>query len=614
MCIIGEKPNNTHLLQCVFLIQQQIQRGMNVNSAFNNAIEDVYCKSRPQTDFNTNDSLTIIKTQIKQALTLNQKQNFNLEMTIKPHKLQNNCNLEKIKQHSALLKCFKTNENNKLLFYAFMQCCSISSFEDFRIREIVVRSILKDEVGLFDLLRKVLLQNVDKSLPLDFRWLPDTFYKNKMPNLSNKLFLQMYYRVLKEILEKSYSTRGDRKDKLMIEYLREVKQNKMETTISEPVVVDALNLMENYENYLENIVANEGVTIDDQQLIEILFLVRWCVNFYKCTYVNIRKINSAQMENILQDLNVNYKWFVKNAVNKIEEIVKISPKENLQSIIRKIDSSLVSKYSVCHKLAKKYLQLTKPPPPFVNDKQLEILPVFNALVRKFDIYDSRANLERILNITKIEKDLRLLLVNLKIEFDYGFEKPPEDFEKLTQIVSNYKNREVEDVCDKYEVILLPIFDYFIHLILLKVRCDYNLENNENLVKNAITFPSNLSGTLLRYKKNKDERLLQEISTEMYYYLLNSASCAPEKFFNFKSQNEFGSLDLSHFGPVLSSLLSEILLSEQNNLFTPLGEYRNVSKQRRALSLLLWKNMQQLSHRDYDKMYVKFEFIVFDCRI
>lgn len=583
-----------------------MQRGTNVDSAFSNAIEDVYCKSRPQSDFNTNDSLTIIKTQIKQALSSNQKHNFSPDMSIKPHKLQSNSDLEKIKQQTALLKCFKTHGSVKHLFYSFIQCCSICSPEDLKMREMIVKSVVKDEIevcqNVFDLLNKDLLQKFDESLPLDFRWLPDTAYKNKRVNLSNKLFLQMYYKVLKEILEKSYSTRGGKKDKLVIEYLRDVQQNKMETTIDEPVVVDALNLMESYENYLENVVANEEVTIDDRQLIEILFLVRWCFNFYRCTFVNIRKINSAQMENILQDLNVNYKWFVKNSVKKLEGIVKISPQENLQNIIRKIDSSLISKYSACHKLAKKYLQTTKPPPPLVNRVQLEILPVFNALVRKFDVYDSRANLERILSIAKMEKELRPLLVNLKIEFDYGFEKPSEDFEKLTKIVSDYKNKEIGEICNKYEVILLPVFDYFVQLIVLKVRSDCSLENDENLLKNAITIPSSLSGALLRYKKNKDERLLQEISTEMHYYLLNSANCAPEKFFNFKNENEpVGCLNLANFGPVLSSLVTEILLSEENNLFTPLGDYRNVSKQRRALSVLLWKNMQQLSNENYDKM-------------
>lgn len=622
--VVGEKPNITHLLQCSFLISQQVLRGVPLRTAFNNAVLDIYCKPRSMNDFNTNDTVTTIKTKITEVLLVKNKQNtshlddlYNCSVTLKPGNFHKYSEIEKIKQQSAFLNVYLSGNEScrKTMFYFLIQLYSVTSVEDLSTRNLFLKQLLQKSeyldavVSLQEILANI-LPKTSYDLPQDFRWLPDTMYNNRNVSSSNKMFLAMFLSAKQMIFNEQLKATKKHKGMLLIEYMENVLAKKMEAKIEDVFVTEALNLLKAYDGFLQRIIHDDNVEIADHQIIELLSLIKWRFVLNSIMLVQIQKIKPVQLRELLVNLHIHYKWFTEFAVNKLSEVLNIQVSKDLNLVLQKIDSVVSKRFSLVRKIAECYQEQIKPPPPLINEVQLKIVPEFNGIVRKFDIYNRFNDFENVMSVIEAEEQLRFYLVNVHLELDFEFTKVPDDFLKLKQIIAEA----VSKPCNKYMVHLLPIVDYFSRLIVLKIKTNFDIQGHENQLKNQVNVPCSLAGVLLRYSKKNDERLAHEILTEIHRYLMKSAACAPQQFLNFQNTvNEEDDivLVLPQSAPVLSILVLKLLMpsNEENNVVTQFGVCDLVTNQRRTISLLLWKNMQQLSSTEYDQLANNINYVI-----
>lgn len=390
--------------------------------------------------------------------------------------------------------------------------------------------------------------------------------------------------------------------KTLIEYMGRVRSRKAEAKIEDVIVESALDLLEKYDAFLKNVIA--GTEINNAELIECLSLVRWRNIFYNSTNVTIPKPNSLEFQEMLTNIHIHYKWFRKYGMVRLAQLLRLDLDGSLRHLVAKIDDVLVHEFSALRKIAKAYQKLINPPPPLINDVQLAVLPAFNNMTSKIDMYSKCCGIETVLATTKV---LRSDLIGLHVQLDFDFAELPAafgDFQKTLDRASSDPGG-----VGVFETRLLPLEDYFVRLEVLRLRNRLDaVEDGRGLLARAQTVPCSLAGSLLRYARTRDSRLEHEISTEVYYYLGNCAVRFPGKFLGFKSKREEGGslVALSHFSPCLSYIVAELLTMEETNkaaLFTCLGDYAGRIKQLRVMDALLWRNMMQLSLPENDYMLV-----------
>lgn len=616
--IVGEKPNITHLLQCAFLIAQQIQRGVSICTAFSNAVLDIYCKSRSANEFNTNDTMTIIKTKIADVLGVETQEKqgkdyldlYDSSVTLRISNFYKYSDIEKIKQQCSILQTYLQvdNETHKTsILYLLIQFYSITSIQDIETRNQFLQHILRRSEYL-EVVSKMQIALTSTSqekicdLPQDFRWLPDAMYSNRNISGSNKTFLAMYLVVRQFSSITEMKAIKKQKGMLLIEYMEDVCAKKIEAKIEDVFVMEALNLFKAYDEFLQNIVRSKDIVINDDQLIESLSCIRWRYILYDIMYVNISKMKSTHLYEMLINLHIHYKWFVEFAVNKLTKMLNISLSDPLNSVLEKIDTALSNKFSAVRKIAEYYQEQIDRPPPLVNNVQLDVVPHFHSIVQKYDIYNKYNNFDTIITVLMAEEEMRFYLVSVKTALDFQFTMVPETLGKLKEIDNKCSKIDSSKICNKYMVHLLPLIDVYIRLIAQKLKAELGIQGYENILKKQVTVPCSLAGVLLRYSETNDGRLKHEIMTEIHQYLMTSAACMPQNFMNFQDNIEDdGVLVLGQFAPLLSILTLKVLMPNEKIMLTQFGNGAEITSQRQIISQLIWKNMQQLSDIRYDQL-------------
>lgn len=576
---LGEAPGLSNLLQSAFLLAQQLERGSNPCNAFLNTITDVYYKSRSPNGFNVDAFESVLEIKVKELLSEKHKDIYNNRTTININCLQSHSEIEKIKQQTSLLMP-KTVDLSAS--YMLMQIYSITSREDFKTRQLFLQKNM-------DNIKHVLAKTECFDLPQDSRWLPDAIYKDRNLNNSNKTLLNMFLALKPNFGESSG---------FLIEYMKNVRLRKVEAKIDDTIVAKALDLFEKYDDFLQNVTNSSATEINDQQLIETLSLMRWRNVFYKSTFVGIPKANSLQFQEMLANLHIHYKWFSKYAIHKLQQLLDVPINKPLQELVSQTDDVLINEFSTLKKIAKNYQKLTHSPPPLINNTQLLIIPAFYEITEKVNIYNKHNDFDAVIGVLQKTKALRSDLISLSVQLDFAFCELPEAFENLRKSIgdSNAQQAPVK----VHETRLLPLQDYFVRLQLLKTRNDLNVDANF-LIPTA-TIPCGLAGSLLRYKRTGDVRLMHEMNVEFYYYLMSCAAQCPGKFLNFKNTDR-EDVVLSFFSPTLSYIVTELLIPNERRhleLFTCLGNYLDVKKQLRIMNTALWGNIRQicLPENDY----------------
>lgn len=579
--ILGEPFGLSHLLQSSFLLAQQLERGMNVKLAFLNTILDVYYKTKSENDFSLNDFDALLKTKINELLNRKKEDLYNEKTTININYLQSQSEIEKIKQQTSLLQ---TKSFDLSLLYMLAQIYSITSAEDFDTRNLLLRNLLGEKD--FEIAAMIcksigdLLPEEPADLPQDLRWIPYSVYKNRNLSEPNKIMLNMMISVqsinLKLNVEKGF----------LIEYMRNVKLRKMEGKIDDVVVVMGLVLFEKYNDFLQNITTTKSVIMNDEQFIQTLSLIRWRNSFQKSFLVKIPKQNTIQFQEMLSNLHIHYKWFSKYAIHNLLHLLNIEISESLQEVVEKTDQIITQELSPLKKIAKLYQKLNNLPPPLINTNQLVLIPAFNELTKKLDLYNKCNDFEIVLN--NLQKH-RNVLIEISMQLNYDLCDYPENFRNILV------DSKPEALMKSYEIQLLPLLDHFVRKEVLIMR-NFGIKNN--ILMNSLTVPCSLAGVWLRYNQNFDARLEHEINTEIYYYLMNCATQHPTKFLNCKSEEE--EIVFLDFSPTLSYILMQMLIPDDNlNRFTCLGNYVDVRKQLRIVEEVLWRNMKQFSSFEGD---------------
>lgn len=612
---LGEKPGTSHLLQSSFLINQQIQRGVGIYAAFQSTIIDVYYKTRSLHDFNTNDPVMVIKTKIKEVISDYTPQDdtnfYSQTMTLKTDFFQKCCAIEKVKQQTSVLHWFLTNcsGNSDFLSFLLIHVFSITNKEDLKYRYLFLKTFMKDRIhkeiieGFLQNLQEFAMENLTE-LPMDIRWFP-VIKSDRNKNTSNKIFFMNYMTVQWITINQQIARLEEGKGKLMVCYLRDVQLKKMEAKIDDVVITEFLNLFEHHNKWLYEAMSQKDLLIEDSVLIQLISLMKWSFILYKCAAVDVQKISPAEMDAIIQNLHVHYRWFSKYSMRNASSLLNTPLKETLLLILNKIDQVLIRKFSLLRSIAKRYQKATNHPPPLINKTQLDVLPTFNALSRKFDFYDGRNDFEKVLDFLDTEKELRHILVDLNKDLDYDFKEVSEDFHKLKILVGKYKEGKTTDTGNKQKIHLLPIIDYFNRLLVLKIRGDLEVENYSNLLRNAITINPSLAGALLQFIRTRDERLLHKINSESYYYLFTAAVFSPHKFFSYQDHREIADVSAPpQFSPLLSYAINELMIPDNNSkdsLEVKYGQHKEIVKQRKTIGMLLWSNLQQVSSKKFDLM-------------
>lgn len=518
-----------------------------------------------------------------------------------------NSDVESIKQQSVLYKKYLGNGDDgfKLARYLLIHVYSIASGNDLKIRNEYIqkciescgKQIFQEQTEKFSAVLHTCINTFETNLPFDKNWLqlPDTDR-----NRFNRIFILFYFTVNK-LMNNYYDSRTSKKNKtiLLLTFLKAIRENKSDTKIDDMLERNLLIFFDLFDDFLLIALNSEQLSLSDTEVVEVLSLIKWRFVLYRQTLVNIKNISLADYRSIFSHLHVHYKWFWKYSVQEISNILKMKIGD---SFIVPIETT-----SVLKKLAKHYQKQDVRPPPSTNSMHLEMRKTLKKITDYYNLCCSQNNSKVIINILNNEREVRRTLLQIKANFEFDL---PEDSELPVQLQDFVQKHEtilknVQDgrECIKIKESLIPILDFFARLIHLKFKCGFAM-NIESLsaVENNLCTPPSLAGAMKQFVNTRDKRLLHEIKSDTFYYLLNAASIVPSRFLN-NGEIEGAEQILCVHAPSIAYLLCQLLVcsSDQNNstVVTTLGNYRNTQDQHQALKLLLWKNCKQLSNKEHD---------------
>ncbi|KAI4465363.1 midasin-related [Holotrichia oblita] len=621
--IIVDKPNIESILQAAFLISQQIKRGVELDEAVTNTIVDIYYKPRSDNDFNSNDPLSVIKNEIQRHL--NEKISrvidiYDPRITLKSTELNSNIDFAKIKQQFVgIRKYFQaTPENYTIIYYFMMHLYSISSPDDidlcyFYLNRIIANEnypILYKQVNeiFYKIFLEIQRKNETLHLPMDRKWLPDTIYKNINTFLGNRLLLAIYYSIHSYLNDCRITAGSDKEKYSLMKYSADVKAGKIQDRINDVVIREASTLIEKCDKFFDIVLKNENIALTNEQVIEVMSLFQWRVNFVNqllTTYCG-RKEKVLQLKEIVSNLHVYYKWFVKNCINKVLSLVKIQQKPDIVKMVSVINSELVNCFDNLKKLGRQFQKMTLKPPPLTNGAQLTVIPEYHKMIEVFNLAKD-ANISKVL-LKMSDKDFATFLINLKVNLNYGMEEIPGNYRQFKEIVEKF-HREVDKMeYQKSDVNYLLITNYLSIITIYQQR----LNNMENIL-NVASVPCVLQGVIKQYQTTKDERLAHEITSQTTHYLLNNPSTMPWKYIKYKSNREdIKELTLSWQNPTLTYLLNSILVNPSSKTFgmrVDLKDYHQSMNLYNKLNHLLWKNSHQLADMNCDFIYLETKYII-----
>ncbi|CAH0557511.1 unnamed protein product [Brassicogethes aeneus] len=608
--ILGEKPTINEILQASFLISQQLNHGV-VN--FADTIIEVYYKTRSSVEFNCTDAVTVITDEVRKYLSQVDEINvdediidfYNENSTLKTEELQSISDIAKVKQQCSLLMSLMDykDRNSCVTIYKYIlaNMYSITSCEDLQIRHLYLQNILRnnsEDLQLIDKFNRIVNQFKNSSrLPLDYRWTPDIINKflqeEKGNNINLSLHLSIQYQIEKlKTLNVNAEIKKSKKLSLN-DYIIELRKRNKTEKFDNVDIVQFIELLEEFDACLKQL--PEKIQINENNFVEILQLLTWRFLFFQCTLKNMKNISSTDYYSMLANLLMHYKWFFKNSIKRLSEIVKTPLNAKIMEITTTINSNLEKQFSSLNKLSKNYNKHNNRPPPFINDHQLEVVPVFNDISDKYNYFDRRNDLMKVLSILKTDKELYETLVDVKQELNFDFTDVSKQITLLKHLHDNYEENKPESI-NKFDLEVLPFKDYFNQLeTRLNIRTIQEEKTVEPITKTLLT-PLELMGLLQRYSSEKDNRYLHEIRRVYNTYIMNSAYIKPSKFL----QTEELDISLTNFTPFLTFYFNHFLVNlEGNNFNTNLGNFRELQKQHKMLNGTLWSNIMQLNSENYD---------------
>ncbi|XP_044268494.1 midasin [Tribolium madens] len=571
--ILGEKPNVNELLRASALISQQIQHGTNQVDAFYNTMMEIYYKTRANMEFSCNDFDTVIKTEIGKVLALDKptKQQFYDGVTLKTDKFHVGADLEKIKQQAASLhQMLEQNKFhgviNNLGKYLLIHFYSITSKHDLDLRfQYYTNLIDNNRRDLSDVSQ--IMYNFIKSFPTDFkdfpidsRWIPETNYWGRSCFTSNKLILSLHFiaNCKKEQLEFDKKEKKKSGQVSLRDYMTRRRQNTLDDQFDDVLIDEFLNLIESYDNFLLGILKDK-IELSDDDVIKILELLTWRFIFHRCTVINVRKIDPNQRYLTLTNLKVHYRWFLKYSVNTVKLILNKQLSSELGDVLEKINKSLEKQFSLLHKFSKRFQKFSHKPPPKVSSLEIDLAACYGNALRKFDSLK--------------HADLRSKIISLMLDNEMDLDRK---INEIKMIEDSFENTEMS--LNEYELDLLPVLDFLVKLQ-LKNNLLSSTSVEEQEFKSCLTLPIDLVASFLRYNRSKDVRICHNLFQSFFSYL---SKC-----------------DLAGFCPVLTHNLSSLLVSTTNSAITKFGNFRELMKQHRQLSLILWRNLHQFHENAYD---------------
>lgn len=586
-----------------------------MDEAVTNTIVDVYYKPRSDNDFNSNDPLSVITNEIQRYLNgkiSNVIDIYDPKITLSSTELNSNIDFAKIKQQFvAVRKYFQhTPESYSIIQYFMMHLCSISNLEDTDLRyHYINRIIASDNYPImykqvnelfYKIVSKMQRKNETLHLPMDRKWLPDTIYKNINTFLGNRLVLAIYYSIQSYLNDYHIQAGIDKKKYSLMKYSADVKSGKIQDRINDVVIREGSTLIEKCDKLFDDIFKNENVMVTDKEVVEVMSLFQWRALFANqllTTYCGSKE-RALELREIISNLHVYYKWFVKNCINKVLSILKIEKQPDIVKIVSAINSELTNCFDNLKKLGRQFQKISVKPPPLTNAAQLTVIPEYHKMIEVF-------NLAKNDNISKVllklsDKNFTTFLINLKVNLNYDMKEIPADYCQLKEMVDKFHQEVDKMEYQKSDVNYLLITNYLSIITVYQQR----LNNMENML-NIESVPCVLQGAVRQYQTTKDKRLTHEITSHTTQYLLNNPSIMSCKYIKYKSNREdFKEFTLSWQNPMLTYLLSSILINPCSNTLSirvDLKDYHHAMDLYNKLNHLLWKNCHQLADINCDFM-------------
>ncbi|KAL3283550.1 hypothetical protein HHI36_006689 [Cryptolaemus montrouzieri] len=612
--ILGEKPTVNELLQSAILISQQIRYGTEDSQAFLTSLIEVYYKTRSAIEFNSNDVYEVVSAKLKSLLSSSHYIDvhteidwFNENCTVRTDCWEISSEIQKFKQQSSLihsiLKGDVVVENENVLEYLLVMFYSASTKNDFNSRQNYIRYIMngvedKFVLDLVEHIYKEVLENVEFpsiDLPLDHRWLPDATYVVQSSHINRtllKLFVMVYYNNESKLATMKTSATT------LLDYMKSRKTNKVEDKFNNIVVNQFIELVEEFDSSLNILLRQSDLKLTNQDVVEILFLIKWRFVFYKCCLVDIK--NNLESNKLITNINVHYHWFFKYAVKNVAKILKRNFNEELNGVLSQINQVVDKQTSGLFKIGSNYQKHSYKPPPYIQRSNLDVVMEYEAICYKYNICDKRNKAETVL---RENSNIRNILIDLKTVLTYNFENVTEKIDVLK--LTDAKNECLEEQ-NRYEFELTPFVDYLEQLEIRRGNMD------ENFIRNSQLVPTDLVGTYLKYISTKDSRLCHELTKIYFIYLIESPSVHLKAYFDQEGEQ---TVSLSGHHPKLLYYLSTLLMSSESNgmNLTKLGNFRELMKQHRTLNINLWGNVRALHSADYDFTVMEERYIMNDVK-
>ncbi|KRT79520.1 hypothetical protein AMK59_8480, partial [Oryctes borbonicus] len=441
--------------------------------------------------------------------------------------------------------------------------------------------------------------------PVDRKWLPDTTYRSNIILRSNRFLLAMYYSLHRHCKD-TFIQDCNKKGKYdLLKYSSDVKSGKIQDRIGDVVVREASALVENCDTFFDSVFTEKEIVISDKEVIKIMSLLQWQIAFVNQLLTHhVNKKEIIKIKEIISNLHVCYKWFIKNCLNKITSLFNMEKDQNIFKIVATINSNLTSYFDRLRKLGRRFQKQSLRPPPLTNSTQLAIIPEYHKLVEVFHLGKS-ANISK--TLTKLsDEGFASLLINLKSKLDYDMQEIPENYNELKEAVGKFVHQVDHDQFEKFYVDYLLITDY------LSLITMYQQRNTMEDAPCSVSVPCTLQGVIKQYQTTKDKRLMDEITSQTTQYLLNNPSTMPSKYLNYKSNDEnIQEAVLSWHNPILTYLLTSILVTPNSrtlNLKVDLKSYHYAMELYDKFNCLLWKNSYQLSDIECNFMNLENEYI------
>lgn len=577
-----------------------------MDEAITGTVVDIYYKSRSDYDFNSSDPLSVIKYEIRRNLddVINKMSDrnhdiFDSNITLQTRELDANTDLAKIKQQLVAIKEHIEYSQDNILYYFLMHFYSISSVEDLTLRYIYLNKLIENREnlhGINELFYKLLsnLRCDITHLPVDRKWLPDTIYPSIKTSEGNRIILMLYFTMHKYVNETETASEDGYS---IIKYSKNVKSDQIHDSIGDIVVRKAITLLNKFDELCFKIFADKNVIINDDEVIEIISVLQWRFRLYQLLKTNIAKTKPEELMEVISNLHLHYKWFIKYTVHKVTALVNYKD-EVILKIITAINAELSHRFDVLNKFGKRFRKRTIKPPPLTNATQLSVIPEYHKMTDIFTL--SKAE-----DVGKVLKKLTdnnfiSLLIQLKFDLSYELTDIPDNYKQLEQAVEKFLNATEETPCKAVDINYLLIKDFLSFISVYQARI-----NNSGSIIDSASIPCTLQGLIKRYQVTKDERLSYEIISRITQYLLNNPATSPYKYLKYQSEDDpIVDKVLSWQNPVLTYLFTCILVNSRSKALTfdvGLKNHSDAMELYNKFNRLLWENTHQFSEISCDFM-------------